>query len=56
LTQTFKLSNDPQFVEKLVDVVGLYLNPPEHALIDQLDAYTLAASKFNQTSRPALLV
>jgi transposase len=30
---TFKLSRDPQFVEKLVDVVGLYLNPPEHALV-----------------------
>jgi transposase len=33
LTRTFKLSNDPRFVEKLVDVVGLYLNPPEHALV-----------------------
>jgi transposase len=31
--QTFKLSRDPNFVEKLVDVVGLYLNPPEHALV-----------------------
>jgi len=30
--KTFKVSNDPQFAEKLVDVVGLYLNPPEHAL------------------------
>jgi transposase len=33
LTRTFKLSNDPQFVEKLIDIVGLYLNPPEHALV-----------------------
>ena len=33
LTRTFKLSNDPLFVEKLVDVVGLYLDPPEHALV-----------------------
>jgi len=33
LTRTFKLSNDRHFVEKLVDVVGLYLNPPEHALV-----------------------
>lgn len=33
LTRTFKLSNDPEFVEKLIDVVGLYLNPPEHALV-----------------------
>jgi transposase len=31
--RTFKLSNDPQFVEKLVDIVGLYLNPPEHAIV-----------------------
>ena len=29
LVRTFKVSNDPQFAEKLVDVVGLYLNPPE---------------------------
>ena len=33
LARTFKVSNDPHFVEKLVDVVGLYLNPPEHALV-----------------------
>jgi transposase len=33
LTRTFKLSNDPRFVEKLIDVVGLYLNPPDHALV-----------------------
>lgn len=33
LSRTFKLSNDKHFVEKLVDVVGLYLNPPEHALV-----------------------
>jgi transposase len=33
LTRTFKLSNDPCFEEKLVDVVGLYLNPPEHAMV-----------------------
>ena len=31
--RTFKLSNDPQFVEKVIDVVGLYLNPPERALV-----------------------
>ena len=36
-TRTFKLSNDKQFVEKLVDVVGLYLNPPEHALVLSCD-------------------
>ena len=31
--RTFKLSNDPLFTEKLTDVVGLYLNPPEKALV-----------------------
>lgn len=31
--RTFKLSNDPRFVEKLEEVIGLYLNPPEHALV-----------------------
>ncbi len=33
LSRTFKLSNDPRFVQKVVDVVGLYLDPPEHALV-----------------------
>lgn len=32
-TTTFKLSTDPFFVEKVRDIVGLYLNPPEHALV-----------------------
>ena len=31
--ESFKLSNDPRFVEKLEDIVGLYLDPPEHALV-----------------------
>jgi transposase len=33
LCRTFKVSNDPRFVEELIDVVGLYLDPPEHALV-----------------------
>jgi transposase len=33
LSRTFKVSTDPRFEEKLLDVVGLYLNPPEHALV-----------------------
>jgi len=37
LVRTFKISNDPLFIEKLTDVVGLYLNPPEHALIFCVD-------------------
>jgi transposase len=36
-TKSFKVSNDPQFAEKLVDVVGLYLDPPEHALVLSCD-------------------
>lgn len=31
--ESFKLSTDPLFIEKLCDVVGLYLNPPENALV-----------------------
>lgn len=31
--RTFKLSNDPRFSEKLEDIVGLYMAPPEHALV-----------------------
>ncbi len=31
--RTFKLSRDPAFTEKLEDIVGLYLNPPEHAMV-----------------------
>jgi transposase len=33
LCRTFKVSNDPLFAEKLIDIVGLYLDPPEHALV-----------------------
>jgi len=37
LIDYFKVSNDPHFIEKLVDVVGLYLDPPEHALVLSVD-------------------
>lgn len=37
LVRTFKVSNDPLFLEKLEDVVGLYMNPPEHALVFSAD-------------------
>lgn len=33
LVKTFKVSRDPKFVEKLEDIVGLYMSPPEHALV-----------------------
>lgn len=32
-TETFKLSQDPQFIEKVRDIVGLYMDPPERALV-----------------------
>jgi transposase len=37
LVKTFKLSTDPEFVAKVTDVVGLYLNPPEHAMVLSID-------------------
>ena len=37
LSTTFKLSNDRRFAEKLEDVVGLYLNPPDHAVVLSCD-------------------
>ena len=37
LSRSFKVSSDPQFAEKLADVVGLYLNPPEHAIVLSVD-------------------
>jgi hypothetical protein len=33
----FKLSNDPRFAAKLLDIVGLYMNPPEHAVVLSID-------------------
>jgi len=40
LIETFKLSEDPMFVEKVRDVVGLYMNPPEHAVVLCVDEKT----------------
>ena len=36
-TEGFKLSNDPLFVEKVYDIVGLYLDPPENAVVLSVD-------------------
>ncbi len=36
-TRHFKLSNDPQFAEKLRDIVGLYVSPPDHAIVLSID-------------------
>jgi transposase len=38
--QTWKLSSDPQFIEKVRDVVGLYMDPPDHALVLCVDEKT----------------
>ena len=46
LEQTWKLSADPQFIDKVRDIVGLYLDPPERALVlcvdekSQIQAWT----------------
>ena len=37
LFKTFKLSKDPHFVEKLEDIIGLYMSPPEHAVVLSCD-------------------
>ena len=38
--KSFKISNDPQFAEKVQDVVGLYLNPPDNAMVLSVDEKT----------------
>ena len=40
LVQTWKLSTDPQFIEKVRDVVGLYLDPPQNAIVLCVDEET----------------
>ncbi|GAA4580660.1 hypothetical protein GCM10023176_60520 [Micromonospora coerulea] len=52
--QTFKLSSDPLFVDKVVDVVGLYHNPPERALllyVDEESRSRSGSSWINQVER-----
>jgi transposase len=38
--KSFKISNDPHFAEKVIDVVGLYMNPPDNAVILSVDEKT----------------
>jgi transposase len=40
LVRTYKVSRDPRFAAKVKDVVGLYLNPPEHAIVLSVDEKT----------------
>jgi hypothetical protein len=51
---TFKLSRDPRFEDKLLDVVGLYLNPPERALVLSCDekSHPLAEASSRNVSIP----
>lgn len=37
IVRGFKLSNDPQFIDKVRDIVGLYMNPPNHAVVLSFD-------------------
>ena len=54
LTKTFKLSNDKHFVEKLYDVVGLYLNPPDKSLVLCVDEKS--QSQALDRTQPSLLL
>ena len=38
--KTFKISNDPEFADKVIDVVGLYMNPPDNAVVLSVDEKT----------------
>lgn len=51
--EAFKISNDPAFAEKLEDIVGLYLNPPEHALVLCADEKKPNSSPRSYPTRPA---
>ncbi|WP_103061508.1 IS630 family transposase [Actinomyces qiguomingii] len=51
-TETFKLSNDPLFAEKVYDIVGLYLNPPDSAVVLCVDDKTQVQALVR--SQPAL--
>ena len=55
-TETFKLSTDPQFIDKVRDIVGLYLDPPEKALVLCVDEKSRAprgADEAVRDERPA---
>jgi transposase len=50
-TRTYKVSRDPAFVAKVRDVVGLYLHPPEHAVVLSVDEKT-SIQALERTQRP----
>ena len=51
LVRTYKVSRDPDFVAKVRDIVGLYLNPPEHAAVLSVDEKT-SIQALERTQRP----
>ena len=51
LVRTYKVSRDPDFVAKVRDVVGLYLHPPEHAVVLSVDEKT-SIQALERTQRP----
>lgn len=51
LTRTHKVSRDPAFAAKVTDVVGLYLHPPEHAIVRSVDEKT-SIQALERTQRP----
>ena len=53
LVRSFKISNDPDFVAKVEDIVGLYVDPPEKALVLSIDEKSQIRALFSAT-RPAI--
>src|SRR4029078_13367730 len=51
LTDTFKLSDDPQFIDKVRDVVGIYMNPPEHAVAVCVDEHRMLSDAARERRR-----
>jgi transposase len=51
LVRTYKVSRDPEFASKVTDIVGLYLNPPEHAVVLSVDEKT-SIQALERTQRP----
>ncbi len=52
-SETFKLSPDPQLIEKVRDIVGLYMNPPDHALVFCVDEKSQIQA-LDRTTQPLL--
>jgi hypothetical protein len=53
--ESYVASNDPDFEAKAVDVIGLYLNPPQHSIVFSVDEKTAIQAfdrRFGSTSRP----